>query len=84
VTITANSRPPALSGGAVGDDHRTRCRIDFDHRQPTAFGGQCVPGPGVGLLLDPEFVDLRLPALPIGDLWKGAFTPLASLSCDLV
>src|SRR6266508_3313295 len=55
----------------VGTD-QLRGRIDLDHRQPASLRGQCVPGSGVGLLLDPELVELRLPGLTIGDLWQSA------------
>ena len=51
----------------VGTD-QLRGRIELDHGQPAPLRGQCITGAGVGLLLDAEFVDPRLPRRPVGHL----------------
>jgi hypothetical protein len=52
----------------IGADQRGG-RIDLDHRQTPSLCRQNVTGSRVGLFLDPELIDPRLPDRPVGDLW---------------
>jgi hypothetical protein len=54
----------------VGTD-QLRGRIDLDHGQAASLRVQCITGAGVGLFLDAEFIDPRLPRRPISDLRHG-------------